>query len=367
MSKKQPKRKTIKLFWTTVREEWQIWLAIAITLSVIFLFSNQLAPLLANSPFIKVLDALGKLGVLAVVITFLRAIPKWERRVLEDAQRKQFEYWQAIDAARAVGKGSDGRFFSSALRIALESLAKETDEAGNPVKLRDVSVEGANLAEVNLENANLEVCAFTLADLSQANFRNAKLNTVYFQRSRLFGADFRGASFQEVWFRHALYDETTLFPERFDLHQARAYRIAPGSDLQGAMLENASLWNCNLEFANLRGANLNKAIIGGLSNLRYANLQGATLIGARAGKADLRGANLQNANLQNARLQDTRLDEADLQGADLRGAEYITTAQIKAAKNWVFATYEDSFRQQLDLPPDSAVPDSAVPDSALQG
>ncbi|MBW4661717.1 MAG: pentapeptide repeat-containing protein [Drouetiella hepatica Uher 2000/2452] len=349
MTKKQPKRKITELFWETFREEWQIWVAIAIALSVIFLFSNQLALLLTNSPFIKVLDALGKLGVLAVVITFLRAIPKWERRVLEDSQRRQFEYWQAIDAARAVGKGDDGRFFSSALRIAIERLAKEADEVGNSVKLRDISVGGANLAEINLENADLEVCSFTLADLSRANFRNAKLNTVYLQRSRLFGADFWGASFHEVWFRHALYDETTRFPQGFDPHQARAYRIAPGSDLRGAMLENASLWDCNLEDANLQGANLSRAIIGGFSNWRNANLQDATLAGARAGKADLRGANLQNANLQNARLQDARMDGANLQGADFRGAEYITPAQIKAAKNWELATYEESFCQKLGL------------------
>ncbi|MCY7279025.1 MAG: pentapeptide repeat-containing protein [Phormidesmis sp. CAN_BIN44] len=345
-----PKRKKSVLFWTLLREEWKIWVTIAVLLGLIAFFSNQLAAWLTNSAFIKISDALGKLGVFVVAIAFLREIPKWEERDAEAAKQRQFEYWKAIDSARASGEAPDGRFFSSALRIALESLAKETDVDGNPIQLRDVQAKGANLADINLENADLHVCTFVMADLSQANFRNAKLGTLYFQRARLFGTDFSGATYQEVWMRHALYDEATQFPDGFDPQQARAYKIGPGADLRGAMLENASLWNCPLENADLREANLEKAVIGGLdANLKYANLKGANLTGARAGSADLRWAILQNTNLQDARLQDAKFDGADLQGANLRGAKYITVAQIKAAKNWEHATYDDDFRQQLGI------------------
>lgn len=99
MASKKSKRKTLSLLlWETLREEWGIWLAIAILLSITLLFSNQLATWLEKSTFIKVLDSLSKLGLLVAVIAFLREIPKWEERAEEEAKRRQFEYWKAIDA-----------------------------------------------------------------------------------------------------------------------------------------------------------------------------------------------------------------------------------------------------------------------------
>ena len=86
----------------------------------------------------------------------------------------------------------------------------------------------------------------------------------------------------------ALYDKRNKFPIGFDPQEAGAYKIAPGTFLEGANLENASLWTANLEKANLQGANLN-------------------------------GAAMQNV---------------DILGADLRGAKNITVEQIKESKNW---------------------------------
>ncbi|MDJ0660413.1 MAG: pentapeptide repeat-containing protein [Crocosphaera sp.] len=66
------------------------------------------------------------------------------------------------------------------------------------------------------------------------------------------------------------------------------------ADLLKANLERANLERTNLERTNLERANLERA------NLERANLVGANLVGADLYRADLDGANLQGANLQGA-------------------------------------------------------------------
>lgn len=344
MASRQPKRKTLKsLLWETLHEEWRIWLAIAILLSATFLFSDQLAVWLEKSAFIKVLDSLSKLGLLVAAVAFLREIPKWEERAVEEAKRRQFEYWKAIDTARTTARNRDGRLFSVALKIALEGLAKEKDLEGKPIKISTVAANGVNLEGIDLEGAYLHLCNFGMAELSRASFRKTILVDVRFDGARLFGADFREAQFEkEVRFMHALYDEEAekQFPIGFDLQEAGAYKIAPGVSLQSAMLENASLWDAELVEANLQDANLENAILGG-SNLQRTNLQNAKLKGSRARGMDLKGADLKNA----------KLEGANIEGVDLRGAKNITIEQIKAARNWKHAIYDDDFCKELGLLP----------------
>ena len=208
MASRQPKRRTLKsLLWETLHEEWRIWLAIAILLSATFLFSDQLAAWLEKSAFIKVLDSLSKLGLLVAAVAFLRAIPKWEERAVEEAKRRQFEYWKVIDTARTTARNRDGRLFSVALKIALEGLAKEKDLDGKPIKISTVAANGVNLEGIDLEGAYLHLCNFGMAELSRANFRKTILVDVRFDGARLFDADFREAQFEkEVRFMHALYE-----------------------------------------------------------------------------------------------------------------------------------------------------------------
>jgi uncharacterized protein YjbI with pentapeptide repeats len=350
MSKSTGKKTKEKTFWLlllkALQEEWRIWLAIVVILLVAFLFSTQLAAWLDKTPsisaFIKVLDSLGKFGLLIAVITFLRKIPEWEERAKQEAKRRRFEYWQAVDSAYTAKRSKEGRFFSTALKIALEELAKEKNADGEPIKLV-VDADGARLEEINLEGAYLYVCGLKGADLSGANLRNTKLEVIDGRWARLFGTDLSGSQFiRGVLLTHALYDEKTKFPIGFDPQEAEAYKIAPGAFLQGAMLENASLWAANLEKANLQEANLKYAVIGG--NWRYTNLQNANLEEIKNADLDLRWANLQGANLDGARMKNV-----DVSGADLRGARNITVEQIKEAKNWEQAIYDNNFRQALGL------------------
>lgn len=139
-------------------------------------------------------------------------------------------------------------------------------------------------------------------------------------------------------------ENVELEPESLDFEDA----VLHGANLRGVNLRGANLYGANLNLvklskADLTGSHLNEAI------LHLANLTGADLTGA-----DLRNANLCKANLMDVDLKYANLCEADLTGADLvranfRGTENLTPEQVKAAKNWEQAIYDDDFRQQLGL------------------
>ena len=87
---------------------------------------------------------------------------------------------------------------------------------------------------------------------------------------------------------------------------------------------------------DLRGVNAEQAFLM-MADLRDANLQEAQLYRAKLQEADLRGAKLQKANLDSA---------------DLLDAKGLAPYQIRSARNWVMASYSDTLRAELDLPPD---------------
>lgn len=143
-------------------------------------------------------------------------------------------------------------------------------------------------------------------------------------------------------------------------------------------LSRTFLVKANLIAANLSGADLSGATLSGGADLSEANLSGATLIvadlsrscliaadltrtnfsGADLTRATLSGADLTLANLSGADLIETDLTLADLSkanlvGANFRGAKGLNSGQVKAAKNWEDAYYDENFCQQLGLPPQS--------------
>jgi len=120
------------------------------------------------------------------------------------------------------------------------------------------------------------------------------------------------------------------------------------ANLDGANLQEANLRSANLQEADLGGANLQKA------DLRSANLQEAGLFFANLQEAKLRSANLQEADLFGANLQKAKLIRANLQEAYLHGTEGLTTSQVKDARNYKLAYYDDEFLKkygkELGLP-----------------
>ena len=124
-----------------------------------------------------------------------------------------------------------------------------------------------------------------------------------------------------------------------------------GADLENAQLEwangshsflvKANLSKSNLSHVNFRNAKLQKADIS-RAILVNANLFNTNLQGAYLREANFKGANFYNANIQ----------EADLKFADLRGAKHLEPEQVKKAKNWGQALYDNSFRKKLGITDD---------------
>ncbi|OUC13132.1 MAG: hypothetical protein B0A82_18845 [Alkalinema sp. CACIAM 70d] len=121
-------------------------------------------------------------------------------------------------------------------------------------------------------------------DLSQANLSGAKLYKSNFNRAFFWGSNFKKADISRASFREA--------------------------DFSEACLVGTDVWKSDLSEANLWGANLYEAYLC---------------------KAVLNGANLENANLENA----------DIESTDLREVKGLTLSQIKSAKNWKLAIYDD--------------------------
>jgi uncharacterized protein YjbI with pentapeptide repeats len=165
---------------------------------------------------------------------------------------------------------------------------------------------GADLRNVNFENAHLEGASFYQAKMQGAQLYNAYLE----------GADFYQASLEKASFNNAKLGLVNL---------------------QRADLRNADMFQANLEGASLKQANLAEA------NFLKARLQASSLDGASAQcavlkEADLRGATFRQANLQaatfaSARMEGSSLEKALLQGADLSNSN-LGVARLVGAKIW---------------------------------
>jgi len=149
-------------------------------------------------------------------------------------------------------------------------------------------------------------------------------------------------------------------------------------DLERSNWENASLNYANLSDANLSFANLSFASLSFASlrravlldaNLSSADLMGADLQDVKLNNADLSHANLSHANLLRVNLSGANLSDTDLRGVNLscaslsnanlsntnlRFAKNLIPEQVKQAKNWEKAKYDEEFRAQLGLPPEPA-------------
>ena len=119
-----------------------------------------------------------------------------------------------------------------------------------------------------------------------------------------------------------------------------------------ALKQGAAAWNAwraahpgarpDLAGANLRGLDLADA------DLAQADLTGADLRGTILSRAILSGADLSGANCFKA-----VLDGADLARARLLGVQFLTCAQLVAARNWQSAQRDADLACGAPLPPAS--------------
>lgn len=110
---------------------------------------------------------------------------------------------------------------------------------------------------------------------------------------------------------------------------AVGFTFLNGIDLDNAQLKNANFSGSDLSNASLRSAELQQAHLW-MTNLKNADLSGA----------NLNGANLSDANLSGANLYD----------ADLTATKGLTINQIKSAKNWENAIFDENIKRQLQKP-----------------
>ena len=168
---------------------------------------------------------------------------------------------------------------------------------------------GVDLSEANLFKADLTQADLTEANLSGANLQEATLVKTYMPRA------------------HFQYAETNLFK---------------------ADLTQANLTEANLSGANLREATLVKTYMPRV-HFQNANLSQANLSQADLTEGDLSRANLKGTRFVKTYMPQTSLQDADLSGADFQGAYGLNTQQVKRAKNWHKAKYDEDFRKQLGL------------------
>ena len=200
-----------------------------------------------------------------------------------------------------------------------------------------MSANKKHLAGSNLAKSYLPGVDFSSGNLSQAN-----LSEAYMDGSNLSKAKLNKANLVKTYIRQSRLQDA-------DLSQANLSGAdIDGSDFSRAKLNGVSfrktyMPKTQLQNSDLSGANLSEAYIDG-SDLSKANLSKANLV-----KTYMRQAHLQDADLSQADFSEANIDGSDLLGANLQGAKNLNPDQIKRAKNWQQAQYDQDFRKKLGL------------------
>ena len=154
------------------------------------------------------------------------------------------------------------------------------------------SLEGIDLSNSDLEDADFEGNSLSKANLAGANLKGANFVDAGLNEADLTGANLRWANFTEAHLGFATFDD---------------------ADMTGANLTSAELWCASLQGTNLTKATLDYAEASGI------HAMGADLSYARLLNADLSEADLSDANLTYATLVRTKLDGATLTGCNVYG------------------------------------------------
>lgn len=203
----------------------------------------------------------------------------------------------------------------------LEQLLLELGGQDNGMALRALRelkardwIKKETLQGIDLHEAKLEEADFSYLSLQQANLSYAKL-----QRANLTEANMEEA------------------------------------DIEGADLEDATLGWTNLRGIKLmRGANFSNAGIAGVM-LENSCLGKSDFINSYMHLAQLQNADLSNCNLSGADLLEANLEGADLSGANLKGAKNLTLEQLAQVSSLINAImpngkrYDGRFNFKADI------------------
>ncbi|MBD2461548.1 pentapeptide repeat-containing protein [Oscillatoria sp. FACHB-1407] len=215
-----------------------------------------------------------------------------------DRRKKDSQYaaWRIIDQAASAKVPT-----SRARLMALEDLNRD-----------QVSLKGIDLVKADLEDINLQGAKLLKADMRQTVLKSANLQRADFTEARLDEADMSLASLNKAVLEVACCEKAKLV----------------GAELVGARLSEANLDQSDMSGANLTGAFLSRA-----------NLS----------KVDFSGADLTNASFNEANLEGAKFFDAELKGAKFRHVRHLTPEQVKEARNWELASYDDGLSHELGL------------------
>jgi uncharacterized protein YjbI with pentapeptide repeats len=213
---------------------------------------------------------------------------------------------------------------------------------GNPIlKLRNASLDGANLSELTLHEASLRSFDLRLSDLKGADLQGSNLNLADLRGSDLRRADLKGADLTEA----NLLPYDARDPEiwsRHNLKRAINFRTLTTERLCPRRLRLACALNIGLPwrtFRKLRWRGVRPTIAElTITSLKGANLDGARLPESLLGGADLTNADLSGAVLTDAVLSGAVLTDAVLTGAVLYKAVGVTCTQLNACESLKGAT-----------------------------
>jgi uncharacterized protein YjbI with pentapeptide repeats len=230
----------------------------------------------------------------------------------------------------------------------------------------------SRLTGVNLTEANLSGCKLNVANLIRARLVDANLATASMIRAEMLRANLTNAHAVAIDLSEADLREAQCRQGNFNIANLSRTDLR-GSSWLGASLEQATLNNANGDRVNFQGANLSgaelrhgvltQANLGGAilrdANLRWANLSGANLRNADLTNAKLSGAKLVGTCFEGANLTDTLLVHADLQNANLMHTTWVNSdasgAKLSGLKLYGALRYnltlQDADCQWIDLSP----------------
>ncbi|WP_414581328.1 pentapeptide repeat-containing protein [Scytonema sp. PCC 10023] len=240
----------------------------------------------------------------------------------------------------------------------------------NEVQINSFHFSTGSFTGVTFANTNINSAYFDEVDLTRVNFINTNFINTHIEKSDLTGITLIGSKLIRAYIEQGeqAFQNSEVNLSGCDLRNVNL----SGCHLCGSILTQANLSNANLceinligtdlsssdlskvnlNKANLSGANLSQVNLSG-ANLSDSNLCGANLDDSNLSTANFSGAKLIGAKFNGANLQFSELNDADIMACDFNGAINLTTRQIKVAKNWQYAQYDEDFRKELGLASDT--------------
>ncbi|MDJ0795694.1 MAG: pentapeptide repeat-containing protein [Calothrix sp. MO_167.B12] len=267
---------------------------------------------------------IGDSKILGQVQNFAVLVAAWLYLFDVFDRKKQVERqaWQLIDGAR--GSNTSGARYE-----AIKDLFQEG------ISLNGLDANRADLIKIELPKAKLRRANFKCAELEGANLEEADLYQANLEKADLRGAKLVGANLSRANLKGAKLNEREYIKKEDNSNDNKYNEYDPQVHETDIKKRSANLENCKLRWVQLQNANLNNANLS-KAKLHQADLQEAQLVNTILDGADLYGANLKN----------TILDGANLYGANLEKTTYLTIEQLRKARNYKKANYDESFRRK---------------------